>query len=85
MELNTTSGQILLGAYCIVVLVSVVAGVLHSDDGALRLAKATAEARGVELKGVYAHCGNTYGCRGVTEIQEVAQETTRLTLQFMEK
>uniref|UniRef100_A0A8C3G2Y4 Zgc:162816 n=1 Tax=Cyclopterus lumpus TaxID=8103 RepID=A0A8C3G2Y4_CYCLU len=40
---------------------------------------------GAELTGVYAHCGNTYNCRGVEQIQAVAQETTDLTLQFMEK
>uniref|UniRef100_A0A3B4T817 Zgc:162816 n=1 Tax=Seriola dumerili TaxID=41447 RepID=A0A3B4T817_SERDU len=40
---------------------------------------------GVQLTGVYAHCGNTYNCRGVEQIQTVAQETTSLTLQFMEK
>uniref|UniRef100_A0A3Q3WYX7 D-serine dehydratase-like domain-containing protein n=1 Tax=Mola mola TaxID=94237 RepID=A0A3Q3WYX7_MOLML len=40
---------------------------------------------GVELTGVYAHCGNSYHCRGLEQIQAVAQETTKLTLQFMEK
>ncbi|XP_078119767.1 D-serine dehydratase isoform X1 [Sander vitreus] len=61
------------------------AGVLHSEPEALRLAQAIAETEGVELTGVYAHCGNTYNCRGVEKIQAVAQETTDLTLQFMEK
>lgn len=49
------------------------------------MAQAIAETEGVELTGVYAHCGNTYNCRGVEPIQAVAQETTNLTLQFMEK
>uniref|UniRef100_A0A3Q0RS19 Zgc:162816 n=1 Tax=Amphilophus citrinellus TaxID=61819 RepID=A0A3Q0RS19_AMPCI len=40
---------------------------------------------GVELRGVYAHCGNTYYCTGVEQIQAVAQETTKLILQFVEK
>lgn len=62
-----------------------VAGALHSDPEALRLARAIAETDGVELTGVYAHCGNTYNCRGVEQIQAVTQETTSLTLQFMEK
>lgn len=62
-----------------------VAGVLYSNPEALNLAKAIAETDGVELTGVYAHCGNTYNCRGVEEIQAVAKETTSLTLQFMEK
>lgn len=62
-----------------------VAGALHSDPEALRLARAIAETDGMELTGVYAHCGNTYNCRGVEQIQAVAQETTSLTLQFMDK
>lgn len=62
-----------------------VAGVLYSNPEALKLAKAIAETDGVELTGVYAHCGNSYNCRGVEEIQAVAKETTSLTLQFMEK
>lgn len=62
-----------------------VAGALHSDPEALRLAQAIARTDGVELTGVYVHCGNTYDCRGVEQIQAVAQETTNLTLQFMEK
>ncbi|XP_036940079.1 D-threo-3-hydroxyaspartate dehydratase isoform X1 [Acanthopagrus latus] len=61
------------------------AGVLHSEPEALRLAQAITETEGVELTGVYAHCGNTYNCRGVEQIQAVAQETTNFTLQFMEK
>ncbi|KAG7227351.1 hypothetical protein INR49_000356 [Caranx melampygus] len=61
------------------------AGVLHSELGALTLAQAIAETEGVQLTGVYAHCGNTYNCRGAEQIQAVAQETTTLTLQFMEK
>lgn len=67
------------------VLLFAVAGVLHSNPDALKLAKAIAETDGVDLTGVYAHCGNTYNCRGVEEIQAVAKETTSLTLQFMEK
>lgn len=63
----------------------VTAGVLYSDPGALKLALAIAHTDGVELTGVYAHCGNTYKCRGVEQIQAVAQETTDLTLQFMGK
>ncbi|KAK0134528.1 D-threo-3-hydroxyaspartate dehydratase [Merluccius polli] len=61
------------------------AGVLHSEPEALLLAQAIAKTEGVELTGVYAHCGNTYHCKGVDQIQAVAQETTTLTLQFMEK
>lgn len=49
------------------------------------MALAIAGTEGVELTGVYAHCGNTYDCRGVEQIQAVAQETTDLTLRFMDK
>ena len=66
-------------------LLLAVAGVLHSEPEALQLAQAIAETEGVELTGVYAHCGNSYNCRGVEQIQAVAQETTDLTLQFMEQ
>uniref|UniRef100_A0A8C8DLP2 D-serine dehydratase n=1 Tax=Oryzias sinensis TaxID=183150 RepID=A0A8C8DLP2_9TELE len=61
------------------------AGVLHSEPGALQLAQAIAGTEGVELTGVYAHCGNTYTCKGLEQIQAVAQETTSFVLDFMEK
>ncbi|KAJ8352357.1 hypothetical protein SKAU_G00238330 [Synaphobranchus kaupii] len=61
------------------------AGVLHSEPAALQLALAISESPGVELTGVYSHCGNTYSCSGEEEIRAVAQKTTNFTLQFMEK
>lgn len=61
------------------------AGVFHSEPGALQLAQAIAGTEGVELTGVYAHCGNTYTCKGLEQIQAVAQETTSFVLDFMEK
>ncbi|XP_078396993.1 D-serine dehydratase isoform X2 [Cetorhinus maximus] len=60
-------------------------GVRPEDPAALILAKSIAECEGVELAGVYAHCGNSYQATGVKEIQAVAQETTTATLGFMEK
>ena len=72
--------RVLIGCRCFAA-----AGVLHSEPEALRLALAIAQTEGVELTGVYAHCGNSYHCRGLEQIQAVAQETTKLTLQFMEK
>nr|XP_056713488.1 D-serine dehydratase-like [Euleptes europaea] len=60
------------------------AGVRHTDPAALELAQAIA-AGPMELAGVYAHCGNSYHCQGVPEIQSVAQTTTEMVLQFMEK
>ncbi|XP_062813862.1 uncharacterized protein LOC100555440 isoform X4 [Anolis carolinensis] len=61
------------------------AGLKHDDPSAVELAKAIAEGATTELAGVYAHCGNSYGCNGVPDIQSVARTTTQLTLQFMEK
>ncbi len=91
-EVNTQGNQLIVvyGAVeverlLIFCLLFAVAGVLHSEPEALRLAQAIAETEGVELTGVYAHCGNTYNCRGVEQIQAVAQETANLTLQFVEK
>ncbi|KAL0180944.1 hypothetical protein M9458_023350, partial [Cirrhinus mrigala] len=59
---------------------------LDCDNGraALQLAQEISEASGVELTGIYAHCGNTYACQGEEQIKAVAQETTTITLQFME-
>ncbi|XP_053122453.1 D-threo-3-hydroxyaspartate dehydratase-like isoform X2 [Hemicordylus capensis] len=60
------------------------AGLSNTDPAALELARAIAEAP-TELLGIYAHCGNSYSCRGVSEIQSVAQATTLCTLNFMDK
>ncbi|XP_026883176.2 D-threo-3-hydroxyaspartate dehydratase [Electrophorus electricus] len=61
------------------------AGVLHSEPAALQLAREISETTGVELYGIYAHCGNTYGCKGREQIEAIAQETTTNLLQFMER
>lgn len=61
------------------------AGIPHHDPAALQLAQEIWETAGVELTGIYAHCGNTYGCEGVEQIKDVAQNTTTFTLEFMEK
>uniref|UniRef100_UPI00398F0E3D D-serine dehydratase isoform X2 n=1 Tax=Pristiophorus japonicus TaxID=55135 RepID=UPI00398F0E3D len=61
------------------------AGVRPEDPTALILAKSIAECEGVELAGVYAHCGNSYSATGVKEIQAVAHNTIAATLQFVEK
>ncbi|XP_019385331.1 PREDICTED: uncharacterized protein LOC109306434 [Crocodylus porosus] len=61
------------------------AGLRHTDPSALELARAIAQEapEEVALAGIYAHCGNTYGCSGVPEIQAVAQATTTAMLEFM--
>ncbi|XP_067287590.1 D-serine dehydratase isoform X2 [Pseudorasbora parva] len=61
------------------------AGVPHFDPAALKLAQEVSDTEGVELTGIYAHCGNTYTCQGEEQIKAIAQETTTITLQFMEK
>ncbi len=61
------------------------AGVPHCDPAALQLALEIWDTSGVELMGIYAHCGNTYACQGEEQIKAVAQETTTIVLQFMEK
>ncbi|XP_048385777.1 D-serine dehydratase [Stegostoma tigrinum] len=60
-------------------------GVRPEDPAAMILAKSIAECEGVELAGVYAHCGNSYRATGLEEIQAVAQETTIATLEFVQK
>ncbi|XP_077160555.1 D-serine dehydratase-like isoform X2 [Paroedura picta] len=60
------------------------AGLRHTDPAALKLARAIAE-EPTELAGVYAHCGNSYHCQGVPEIQSVARATTERVLEFMQK
>ncbi|XP_068790142.1 D-serine dehydratase-like isoform X2 [Struthio camelus] len=63
------------------------AGVQPTDPGALELARAIAEEAPteVELVGVYAHCGNTYRCSSVPEIQAIARATTAAVLDFVAK
>ncbi|KAK7945100.1 hypothetical protein WMY93_000828 [Mugilogobius chulae] len=46
-------------------------GVLHSLPEALNLAQDIHAAEGVELTGIYAHCGNTYYCKGIEQIQHI--------------
>ncbi|XP_044281139.1 D-threo-3-hydroxyaspartate dehydratase-like isoform X2 [Varanus komodoensis] len=60
------------------------AGLRHNDLAALGLAKAIAEGT-TEMAGVYVHCGNSYSCHGESEIQAVAESTTELTLNFMDR
>lgn len=64
---------------------SYLAGIPHRNPAALELAKEISETEGMELTGIYAHCGNTYGCKGEVQIKAVAQETTTLVLEFVKK
>ncbi|NXD63014.1 DSD1 dehydratase, partial [Eolophus roseicapillus] len=61
------------------------AGVHPTDPGAMALARAITEEapEEVTLVGVYAHCGNTYGCRDVQAVQAIARATTSAVLDFV--
>ncbi|NXH09163.1 DSD1 dehydratase, partial [Bucco capensis] len=61
------------------------AGVRPTDPGAMALARAIAEEapEKVTLVGVYAHCGNTYGCHDVPAVQAIARATTAAVLDFV--
>ncbi|XP_075602999.1 D-serine dehydratase-like isoform X2 [Balearica regulorum gibbericeps] len=61
------------------------AGVRPTDPAALALARAIAEGapEKVTLVGVYAHCGDTYGCRDVPAVQAIARATTAAVLDFV--
>ncbi|XP_030300784.1 uncharacterized protein LOC103534388 isoform X4 [Calypte anna] len=63
------------------------AGVRPTDPGALSLARAIAEVapEEVTLVGVYAHCGDTYTCRDVPEVQAIARATTAAVIDFVTK
>ncbi|NWV25380.1 DSD1 dehydratase, partial [Origma solitaria] len=60
-------------------------GIRPTDPEALALARAIAQGSPelVTLVGVYAHCGNTYGCRDIPAIQAIARDTTAAVLEFV--
>ncbi|NXY26525.1 DSD1 dehydratase, partial [Atrichornis clamosus] len=60
-------------------------GIRPTDPGALALARSIAEGSPgvVTLVGVYAHCGNTYGCRDIPAVQAIARDTTAAVLEFV--
>ncbi|OPJ87010.1 D-threo-3-hydroxyaspartate dehydratase-like [Patagioenas fasciata monilis] len=62
-----------------------IAGVRPQDPEALSLARAIAlDAPGeVTLVGVYAYCGDTYGCRDVPAVQATARATATAVLDFV--
>ncbi|NWY04560.1 DSD1 dehydratase, partial [Nothoprocta ornata] len=61
-------------------------GVRPTEPGALELARAIAQEapRRVALVGVYAHCGDTYQCAGVPEVQAVARATAAALGRFVD-
>uniref|UniRef100_A0A8C5JCC3 D-serine dehydratase-like domain-containing protein n=1 Tax=Junco hyemalis TaxID=40217 RepID=A0A8C5JCC3_JUNHY len=61
------------------------AGIRPTDPEALSLARAIAQGSPelVTLVGVYAHCGNTYGCRDIAAVQAIARDTTAAVLGFV--
>ncbi|NXK89667.1 DSD1 dehydratase, partial [Formicarius rufipectus] len=63
------------------------AGIRPTDPAALALARSIAQETPevVTLVGVYAHCGNTYGCRDIPAVQDIARDTTHAVLSFVTK
>ncbi|NWU85808.1 DSD1 dehydratase, partial [Onychorhynchus coronatus] len=61
------------------------AGIRPTDPEALALARSIARGSPevVTLVGVYAHCGNTYGCRDIPAVQAIARDTTNAVLAFV--
>ncbi|NXG53089.1 DSD1 dehydratase, partial [Psilopogon haemacephalus] len=61
------------------------AGISPTDPNALSLACSIAadSPEEVTLVGVYAHCGNTYGCRDVAAVQDTARATTMAVVDFV--
>lgn len=61
------------------------AGIRPTDPEALVLARSIALGHPelVTLVGIYAHCGNTYGCRDIPAIQAIARATTTAVLEFV--
>ncbi|NWR95621.1 DSD1 dehydratase, partial [Furnarius figulus] len=61
------------------------AGIRPTDPEALALARSIAQGTPevVTLVGVYAHCGNTYGCGDIPAIQAIARDTTNAVLSFV--
>lgn len=61
------------------------AGIRPTDPEAVTLARSIALGHPelVTLVGIYAHCGNTYGCRDIPAIQAIARDTTTAVLEFV--
>ncbi|NWT01840.1 DSD1 dehydratase, partial [Mionectes macconnelli] len=61
------------------------AGIRPTDPEAVALARSIARGapEAVELVGVYAHCGNTYGCGDIPAVRAVARDTTNAVLAFV--
>jgi D-serine deaminase-like pyridoxal phosphate-dependent protein len=49
------------------------AGVAPDSEALIEIGMALDNARGVSLRGVLTHAGHSYGCRGVAEVEEVAE------------
>ncbi|NXO25018.1 DSD1 dehydratase, partial [Cisticola juncidis] len=61
------------------------AGIRPTDPEAPALARAIALGSPdlVTLVGVYAHCGNTYGCGDTAAVQAIARDTTAAVMEFV--
>jgi D-serine deaminase-like pyridoxal phosphate-dependent protein len=61
------------------------AGVDPHADGALRLARALADSRRLEFRGILTHSGHAYHARGADEVAAVAEEERRVMTAFAER
>ena len=50
------------------------AGVVAGDPALIEIARALGAGPGVELRGVLTHAGHSYACRGVAEIEAIAED-----------
>ena len=60
-------------------------GILHNSDSALELVQKVATSPVIKFKGLYAHCGNSYGADSLDHVHNVAVETTTLLLELVQK
>jgi len=61
------------------------AGILHSSDEAVALVQKIVDSKCIKFRGLYAHCGNSYGADNLDHVHKVAVETTSNLLALVSK
>lgn len=61
------------------------AGICHDSQQIDEIAKLAKDSSLMKFQGVYAHCGETYHCSSVEEVQKIANHTTHLLLKVVER
>nr|CAB3266579.1 D-serine dehydratase-like [Phallusia mammillata] len=61
------------------------AGMPYDTQQVIETVKLLADSNCMRLKGLYAHCGETYHCNEVKEVQGIANKTTSKLLEVVEK